>query len=928
MVMLMNKICVKGILLIATVGFFQPHYSLASEANKYFESAQGFVETHDYQSAIIQLKNALQTEPDHIESRLLLGDLSLQLGMHGAAEKEFRRAAELGASAEHWETGLAHAYLSQGKLDQLLEEILVRKTSNVSNQLAISVLRGQAHFQKNELADAYDSFQQALKIDPQYSEALLGKALIARVENEYDLALELVEQILISSPNHAQALLIRGWLSQQNDFSEGALNDFGRVIDVDPFNKSALWQRAAIYISLKKYQLALGDLDVFDKVQQNSSTSLYLRAVIAFEQGDIKKAVSHAESALSITPKHPAAQLLLGTAYYMQGRLNTAVEFLSDAYATQRNNVEIVKLLSAIKLRLGDPDTAISLLEPFRQAGDIQVLVLLGNAYMESGDSEEATAIFQDAVTISPDIAQLRTQLAIGLLSTGLDEQAIKEFELAVDLGGDLMVSEPLLVYTHMRRADYEAALVAAQSFEEKSPQNPVPLNLTGLVFLAMEKPEQAQERFEQALAIAPSFHSASINLSRLDIIRGDDTSAVARYEQILSSNPEHFEALIGLLAMARKRADTKEMEALVDRTKKAHPGSVQPGLLLVNHYIEIDQYRKAKSEIMALREQFPANPVVLNTLGRIQIQLGETDWAIRSYESWVKIEPNSPFAHQELGKALQITGDLYGALASYKNAIRLKPDFLKGHVSLASVYLAQKNLVQAMEVANQVEAENPQQAVGYRLKGLVYQAEGKHGKAVQIFSKAYAIEKSALIASALSRSYLAIQQQESAVKILRDWLDLEPEDYRVRRQLALLLHQQKQYGEAMAEYETLLNTNQTDISVLNNLAWLYWLQADKRALDISAKAYELASDQPQVIDTYGWIMLHMGNKRKALDLLNLAASQAPANPEIRFHRAKALKENGRTDEAVKELTRLLRDYSRFPEKEKATKLLEDLSSG
>ena len=50
----------------------------------------------DIKAAGIELKNALQKDPGNAEARLLLGELYLKLGNGLAAEKEFRRAQELG----------------------------------------------------------------------------------------------------------------------------------------------------------------------------------------------------------------------------------------------------------------------------------------------------------------------------------------------------------------------------------------------------------------------------------------------------------------------------------------------------------------------------------------------------------------------------------------------------------------------------------------------------------------------------------------------------------------------------------------------------------------------------------------------------------------------------------------------------------------
>jgi len=112
---------------------------------------------------------------------------------------------------------------------------------------------------------------------------------------------------------------------------------------------------------------------------------------------------------------------------------------------------------------------------------------------------------------------------------------------------------------------------------------------------------------------------------------------------------------------------------------------------------------------------------------------------------------------------------------------------------------------------------------------------------------------------------------------------------------------------------------------VLNNLAWLYFQKDDPRALELGAKAYELAPRRPEVVDTYGWILLSSGNSEKALVILQEALVSAPDNAEITYHVAVAMDKAGRRDEARKLLSRLFRGNPSFSEVDKAKDLLTRL---
>src|SRR5438552_16180828 len=61
-------------------------------------SAKDYLAKNDRNAAIIQLRNALQKNPDLAEARFLLGKALLDNAEYAAAEKELRKAGELGYS--------------------------------------------------------------------------------------------------------------------------------------------------------------------------------------------------------------------------------------------------------------------------------------------------------------------------------------------------------------------------------------------------------------------------------------------------------------------------------------------------------------------------------------------------------------------------------------------------------------------------------------------------------------------------------------------------------------------------------------------------------------------------------------------------------------------------------------------------------------
>jgi Flp pilus assembly protein TadD len=86
------------------------------------------------------------------------------------------------------------------------------------------------------------------------------------------------------------------------------------------------------------------------------------------------------------------------------------------------------------------------------------------------------------------------------------------------------------------------------------------------------------------------------------------------------------------------------------------------------------------------------------------------------------------------------------------------------------------------------------------------------------------------------------------------------------------------------------LKSSPDSLSILNNLAWSdYKLGNYVEANRLIEQALVLDSPHPQVLDTAGLIQIKLGNKGKAIELLNRAKLLAPNDIEIANHYREAV---------------------------------------
>ena len=658
--------------------------------------------------------------------------------------------------------------------------------------------------------------------------------------------------------------------------------------------------------------------------------SHYLRGVIDFEQKDWQKAADQLQRVLAVSPNHLQSQLLMGIISFAQGNLQLAEEYLSRVVAAMPDNTQAAKVLAATRMKLHEPQQAIDVLQPLAaKTKDAQLMALLGSAYMLKGDQTEGQEWLSRAVDAAPDVAALRTQLALTMLAGGETNKAISELQSAVDLGQGVLQADVLLVLAHLKNKQFDAAIKTSEALEKRMPDKAIPYNLTGLAFLAKGETEKAAERFEKALAVDPKFVTADLNLARIAVSKKDLDGAEKRYQEVLKQQPGQLAAMLGLAALAERRGDAAGMLSWLEKARDANPQDAQPGLLLARYYLSHNQPLRALNIATGLSSRFQNNPLVLDSLGRAQALAGEPANAVSTFEQLAQLRPSDPEVFYLMGGAKWKAGDLSGARAAFSKAVKIKPDFVNARVALASLALKDGRPKEALDLAKQLQRDFPKSPLGYQVEGTVRLAQKEPGDAVTAFAAAYERDKSSGPAALrLAQAYAQDNRRKDAIGVLQGWLSGHPKDTAAQGLIALYYQLDGNNPDAIKAYEKVVQADPKNVVMLNNLAWLYQEQGDPRALETARKAYDLDPNKPEVADTYGWILLKGGKAQQALPILQQAYVSYPTQSEIGYHVAVGLSQLGRKDEAIKVLTRLLRDNEDFEQAKDAKALLEKLKKG
>ncbi|GMQ87343.1 MAG: PEP-CTERM system TPR-repeat protein PrsT [Gammaproteobacteria bacterium] len=902
-----------------------PLTSMAIDAAEYLDDAQKYFDKGEYSTAVIQLKNALQADPDNGEARLLLGKTYLKLENGPSALKELSRARDLGVGRKAVLLPLGRAYLMAGQGDQLLQAITREADDLLQIRIDILLLHGQAYLGKQHFAMADEKFSKVLELRPAAAGALAGKARIAFHDGDTAGAAELADKAIAEDDQVVDAWIIKGELFRQAGKHREAVSAFQKALDITPTDVPARLGKAIGLIGLGEQDNALAEIEQLLKSHPDMYMAHYVKALALYQQHQLAQAQESVQRTLKLAPGHLKSHLLAGTISYQQGQLNQSEQHLRQYLRQRPGDKQAAKLLAATLLKLRKPGAAIEVLEPGMSSAsdDAQYFSLLGSAYLGQGDAASGLEYLEKAIALAPDSANMRTQLAIGYLALGEEEQAIGELQTAVDLDQGLLKTDVLLAMAYLRNKDFDAALVAAEALTDKMPGSPVPDNLKGAAQLGKGNRKAARNAYEAALKIQPDFLPAYFNLARLDQLANNPAAAEGRYRKVLSYDEGNLKALLALAVLASREGRVDETEKWLKRAHRHHPEAAQPALMLVKHYQRRGKTIKALDLARATAITHSRDQEVLKTLAFSQLKAGEDKAALTTLRSLVELVPQPPGAHYQLALVQLKLEKSDEARESLRQALTLEADYPAAQLALGRLEIVRKNSDAARDIADALKQVHPDAVFGYELEGDIFYSRQAFKRAAGAYALAAGKTNSAPLARKLFQSRLKAGEHDAAYEALRQWLAEHPEDTTLRAMLAMALQSAGQQQSAIEEYQQVLEYDADNVAVLNNLAWLYQEAGSPEGVKYAERAHELVPDRPDVSDTLGWLLVQNGEINRGLVLLQDAAVKAPHIPDIRYHMIVALDRAGRRDEARKELNRLLKTGKVFPDIDKARALRE-----
>ena len=816
-------------------------------ANIYFDSGQ-------YDQAVIEYKNVLQNNQQNAQAWSRLGIIYCEQGRLGEAAQVLGRARQLSATNLEVRLKLGAIYLNTGRLQDACDEVgfvleeaprnpqapILLAQAVTTNQIAETRLRLQKMSQSGETAPldvalgtlafrqfalkaAEVWFNNAVKLDPKFSDAYSALGTLYAAQNEMKRADRAFQTAAALAPTRSGKALQYAQFKIVTGDQDAGKHLLEEIVKKTPDYLPAWIALAQLAAVEKKYTDGITLLgNVLSRDPQNLE-GLLLKGHLELLQGETAKAVSDLGGAARMFPQVSAVHFQLALARLANNETDKAIENLNQAVSLNPKYADAIMLLAEIQIRNRNIASAIASLEQLiqQQPQILPARFLLAEAFRAQGRMDTAVQIYREVEKAYPDNPQPPFLLGTALLQQMRNSEARVEFDQALKLAPNYLPALEQAVNLDLMEKQYATAQQRVQQQIARNPQEPALQLLLAKVLAARGDTSQAESTLLSVIKLQPDSQPAYLMLAQLYTAANQNQKALAKLQAALARNPKDLDALMLMAVIYNAGQDYKDARDAYEKLLALAPNNGVVMNNLAYLYAEnLGQLDKAYEMAHQARDLAFTDPSIADTFGWILYRKGQYASALSLLrESAAKLD-DVPEAQFHLGMTYYQMGDEANARTVFQRALQCNQDF------------PEKNECKQCLAVLAIDAKTPAADVRPWLEKRV------------------------------------ANQPHDAVALLR---------------LATIYQRENSVDKAIATYEAALQANPQNVAAMVNLARLYPPQDVQKAFNLAKAAYNLAPNDPLVSHTLGRLAFLTGDYNWSLSLLQLTAQAQPQNPEVMY---------------------------------------------
>jgi tetratricopeptide (TPR) repeat protein len=591
---------------------------------------------------------------------------------------------------------------------------------------------------------------------------LFGRALEAGRNRDYQLAIELLQEVLVQSDQFPAALLYLGRAYH-------AAGDFNRAIQA---------------------------LQFYLKLEPDSAEGHFFLGRAYFTLGLLGHAFRHLETSTTLDGSFVPALGLLGLTLLKRGRPQTAISVFERALSLEPGNQRIFTgylnalLTNGIRLfrRHHYEEARDTLLFIRKHRPDSLVAHLyLASIYRELGDRELSLLHFEEAGHLAPDDPVLHLQKAILYLQQGNNPAAFEEMTEAMQRLGSQKISTQ----------DVQSLL-----------------RIMTIVLFQNQRHREALESARRVLRI--SYRDGDMHAIMAESFSklGELKKAKNHYLRALDTDKNRLEFNYGLAAVLWEQGDYEELSSVLDRILRLHP---EDEYALYYRALSlpclVDDVRQTISALQEQIRRSGPDPHLMNALGQeylradlpelaegwfkrtlkraadfeqalaklieVYVRLEDKSKLLRAYADYLKAYPDNLELRKSYAHQLYDQGIYAKACTQLEMILPQEPKNTDFRIMLAHSYRQTAKYPEAILLYRELLLESPKELELVKPLVICMERSGKRETVILLLEKAIKLFKEDIwLQHRLGSLYMAEGRLEKAAQTFRSVIGLAPQDW------------------------------------------------------------------------------------------------------------------------------------------------------
>jgi len=598
----------------------------------------------NYQQALQYAEVASQSNPDEDSIRLLAGTTAFYLKDY---EKAFNNLSLIASRLKEDHPAINLLVASQLELGLTLDAYDTLSTDNLSSlDQGLIMTTGITLAKKGEISKAKQLLSNKVDNDKLSTEALTQRGLLKLSLNDVSGIIDVksalesqnlapqqtshLEKVLIASYIHSQQFdkaldIAKKWQdsddkklmgyniqgiinARSKDFS-AAISSFESILAIDPNNVEAKFN--LLKLGLITEDANKGDVtnDLKQLVTENPKFIPAIEFLYALlpEQSDRQGLITQTQQTYSNDNSNSQLAITLAKMLYTNEGYKKVIEILANETANTKGYSLHWQLLSSSYIKTLDFDNAEATLQAWlSELPNDNSAVLTNLAILDAKNAvNEALNLVNSYIERKGDSLQFQLWKTHLLLRKRMYTEARAIYDALPESLYDNPITKGFLGQFQLASGELQPAIENLKLGFTAIPSQYMMLTLVNALVRNGEH-QEAKQILTNRLKAAPSDQVTLMTIASLDIEKNEE-SAIASYEKIISINDKNLVALNNIAYLLAKNGD------------------------------------KVKAKVYAEKavNVAPENPDALDTLGRILLDLGETELALDHLSKAVVIAKN-----------------------------------------------------------------------------------------------------------------------------------------------------------------------------------------------------------------------------------------------------------------------------------------------